>query len=1096
MPGQAADKEPKARPTDPLQLYLHEHHPATRGYQLPPSGPIASVRGIQASLKVAHPIRAGATQRSTTVDIVTLLKRHAKYRGSPEQDPERYDTVYGQWNHFYECINGLNGRIRKEGASGFPECYTMSTKGHELQDPTAAWNRYRLVASQVHEAIREPVQRSHQRRGFSRDWLCGAPFMVIGKNEPHSEEKVQQGRFRVLQIGGLNDHIWLATFARSFKDTASDWSGTDSAVGADCSNQTGLSELMLHFMRTPSGLTSSDCKAYEFTVDEMGWLAFVCVCSFHNGSLEIEELEGLKTDLFDYLATHPSSLVRSALLYALCKSNPYVVTGDGQEYELLDHDGSPLLWRNPSGHPGTTLVSTASRQLMEVTLARLAGVTDLYMITCGDDTVSNVPVRSYAENAASIGKKLTDVLDCRQHIEFMGYRFYFNGQHMYDRVDKALISYLHSPRGPPQEAALRMVLHPDLAEKVITLGRQPPCGNPAAPEAVEEKQETQTDMYTNQLKTKLSDLSEVDKNYLRTALCDPNLKTPTGIPDRVDDYTVVKKVVVDDVIDFTNQGSHTQMDIIMWPFVRKQTLGKVDIQREAEVSYGMPFPEILVGGTGIYVNEENQSPFAATSADGTFQMPNNGPATIDGKMGQVQTIEDEYLGGKLRVIGSSVKVTSAGAEAYQSGTSVAWEQDFTPSEGYVLSQDKIERNENAAETGGEPTPGAHVRRMFWSSVYPLPPNSNSEINQLRRSEKLGKAELGCYLIGNYHHTENSTMAPVLRNVLLDDGMNELTRPATFTSESISDGYDYETNHQRSGFCSGPLMAESTDNKYAMGEGTDQQERENSVRRLPCRQYYSEGAKMRGVRFSGLNTTAPGPAKMRVTTTFYIEVIPNASDLNMATVSKPSPPYSPAALDRLSQTQATMKFAWLAEQNGKGDVTKAITNFLSTPVANTPKFDKISKAAAKTLLGTTNPLVHMIPGYTAGQVIAGYADQRKRGKTATQAAKATILPAARGAGKAYLLSTVLPAAAEAVVSGAPKHQPSGPPPATRVTPSHDGPHPDHWAEVNSYIALTKTVHYNSADWQRIYQWRRRNQAAFQKQVTDHNQHKVSGPPKKK
>lgn len=471
-------------------------------------------------------------------------------------------------------------------------------------------------------------------------------------------------------------------------------------------------------------------------------------------------------------------------------------------------------------------------------------------------------------------------------------------------------------------------------------------------------------------------LSQQDKQFLRTAMADPQIEYPVGVPDDVADSTVMKKIVVEKTINMADYAgvNGTQVDVILWDALRAEQMKRYPLVREAEIQ-SEPGASIFVGGVGVYVHTEDKSFFNLKTTDPNYEDPlNNGWGTTG--RGDTINIPDEYLGGRCRLVGQSVKVVNEGPETYQSGTVRAWEQTVQGSDTYYFNLEQTIKKYPDASEGADPT-----FTKMWSPALqkPPPPGTNAEIMALRRTKLIGHAKDGVFIVGSPDLEDCGSMLPSLKTVVYEDAPI-LTSGNTGTGNGY---YDRVNLNSRFGAVKGlPLFFEESNPSNVpalLG---------NNMYGAPLRNYYTNGT-LRGVRFSGLNNGSsgnPGPAVLRIQCTFYIEQVPSATDQNMLVLAKPSPPENKDALEALNDLRRKMDFAFPARYNGLGTFTKMITNALSTPVGNnkfTRAYDKhVSKPAAKALL--KSDYVKLLPGGTLGQATAQFANAvHKNGNTKSE-----------------------------------------------------------------------------------------------------------------
>lgn len=451
-----------------------------------------------------------------------------------------------------------------------------------------------------------------------------------------------------------------------------------------------------------------------------------------------------------------------------------------------------------------------------------------------------------------------------------------------------------------------------------------------------------------------------EKRFIRTAMADPNIDIPTGVPDDIAENTVVKKVVQEFVINMHDYAATdgTQVDVISWPYLRPMKLTDCTIGRETEVTIPGD-TDLLTGGVGVYVNKEDESPFYSNESAVNFSLPINTTGGM-ANAGQIIYVSDEFLGGRCRMLGRSIKVVNEGPETYQSGTVRAWEQPIPPSVGnYMITESSIKtQNEADAQVSRVRVETEHIM------AAPVPA-SNQQQQNLRRTKLIGHAKDGVFMVDAVDFN-NSTTTPVKRDIIFDEG-SQLT---VASGDQIGE-YNRDTANNRNGWIAGRLVAAQYNN-YKLGSTSVT----DTVTGQNPRNYYM-GNRLRGIRFSGLNTGkdgAPGPAVLRIVVTTFLEQIPSNRDANMASLAKKSPDPNPKVLDFLYDLQAKMDFAFQAKVNGLGQFTSWITKLLSTSVPQnklTKAFDKsgISQKAKNFMLTKGAN----IPGVALGVQAAKYAD---------------------------------------------------------------------------------------------------------------------------
>lgn len=474
-----------------------------------------------------------------------------------------------------------------------------------------------------------------------------------------------------------------------------------------------------------------------------------------------------------------------------------------------------------------------------------------------------------------------------------------------------------------------------------------------------------TSIYTEQVKSEMSrnGLTAEQKNFIRSAMADPNIDQPTGVPDDVSDSSVLKVFKQELVINMSDYAAAnaTQVDIIMWDHLRKTKQFQTLFSGECETS--VQTNALMTGGVGIYVNEEDKSPFYSQISDAHWGMPvNKEPGETD-TYGEVLVLPDDSLGGQMRVIGQSVKVTSEGAESYQSGTVRAWEQTVQPTEAIYVDKNNVGEG---VEEGGGPT--LYHRLEHVADLKELPPASSSQIMNLKRSKLVGKTNEGVFLINSTDLHGDKIYKPVSKNVVYDTGGNLVSMGGDHQGE-----YNTTTN-TRFGYVSGWINVSGPGNGALAAAN-------------PRNYWLSQG--LRGVRFSGLNNGAGGavgPAVLRISVTTIVEQIPSSDDQNMLSIARRSPAKSEAAMQTLSDMRRKMDFAFPAAWNGLGTFTKKLVDLLDKPIADnkfTRAYDKhVSKPAAKAMLGS-KALKAIAPVAVSAAV---FADTKKRGGKTSQAWK--------------------------------------------------------------------------------------------------------------
>lgn len=479
--------------------------------------------------------------------------------------------------------------------------------------------------------------------------------------------------------------------------------------------------------------------------------------------------------------------------------------------------------------------------------------------------------------------------------------------------------------------------------------------------------------YSAQLSSaiKSKPLSNINKQFLRVAMADPNVEQIVGVPDDVADATVTKKIMVERVINMADYaGSNgTQLDIILWDTLRAEQLTRVIAYREAEIGIG-DSNHVFVGGVGIYVQSEDKSAFNLENGDANWEAPLNSGNNTSFR-GDTINIPDEYLGGRCRLLGVAVKAVNEGAATYQSGTVRAWEQPVEGSDTFYINIAQSLRSYDTNESGSD---WAVIKAIAPAEQLPPPPTRNSEILALRRTKLVGKSEEGVFIIGAPELGDGQgTMLPTMKSRVYENA------PVLASGNTGNNNgfYDFVTQSTRNILVKGLPYYNMNNNPSNVPAVLGN----NQVGM--CLRNYHTGGGLRGVRFSGLNNGSsgnPGPAVIRIQATFYIEQIPSQSDVNMLALAKPSPPASPETLAMLQHLRATMDFAYPAKYNGLGTFTKLLTNALSTKVPEnkfTRAYDKhVSKPAAKALL--KSDYVKLLPGGTIGQATAQYANAVHRG----------------------------------------------------------------------------------------------------------------------
>nr|WAY16549.1 putative structural protein [Stellavirales sp.] len=271
---------------------------------------------------------------------------------------------------------------------------------------------------------------------------------------------------------------------------------------------------------------------------------------------------------------------------------------------------------------------------------------------------------------------------------------------------------------------------------------------------------------------------------------------------------------------------------------------------------------------------------------GKFQGVNAGDFSLTGKhwaetFGQM-SVPNEFCAGNGRLVGAGIEANDVTADLYKQGTLHCFRQ--------AQSNENDSQTWNHSNSKGVMAPGGGATvQVAQNSVLEVQPiqwwPANEESVTLLPGTRTWKAEEGCYMVVPFQSVENPATTSEIRVPLLSDDItkvggtpgidpvvSQMWMPtAAYTEISGTSQYLYSAN------------------KFAPVHSA-------------------------GMVFMGLNKQAA----ITLTLNLYYEYFPVSTEVDLATLAKPSASYDPVALSLYSEALKSLPVGVPASMNGLGD----------------------------------------------------------------------------------------------------------------------------------------------------------------------------------
>lgn len=456
FPGNECEKPAKKiNFDDPVVKYVLDQYPEAASMEYPPTGSNNMIKATHQAILNAWEAKRQQTREVTPNDLIGYLdtEEYSLDVTKTQLNDFTYTTIRTK---FYQIMNGDLGGLRKESMAGFPAQYEHQTKGAQINDTHKTWCMFWYYMEKINKNTEGNVPDGYGEREWTMDTLDSMPYVVIPKQELHSQSKVKQGRFRTLQVCGLFEYALAVILLHHWDSVFKTPEQTNYAIGEDLSTTEGRESFKNQLRQwNAENISSCDVSGYEWSTTKARWILFVTYLSCKVGLFDKRDLKDATIEQLEQkLKTSPHKWVKTLLIYTYNFMNAHVIFQDGSEYVLQWPDTNRLYGRNPSGCKTTSFGGSFTRALLEWVFHRehyeYQTGHKFHCKCMGDDTVSNLPKGVYEKNNYIWGLKITDIMEHKTLFEFCGYKFDLNGKDEFKRVVKTLYTFANSTKSLEQ----------------------------------------------------------------------------------------------------------------------------------------------------------------------------------------------------------------------------------------------------------------------------------------------------------------------------------------------------------------------------------------------------------------------------------------------------------------------------------------------------------------------------------------------------------------------------------------------------------------------------------------------------------------------
>lgn len=304
--------------------------------------------------------------------------------------------------------------INLQGSPGIPLSDLCSTNEEVLSSQCNLL--FSTVLYRLERMLNEDLT-SYTPQELIAEGLMDAVKLFI-KQEPHTKEKVQQGRFRLISSMSLIfQFIERVAFTDSTKLCVENWFQCFSKPGIGFNDEkNGIMFAEIRAMFAKYGVVhSNDISGWDWSVS---FELMEEACKF-------VEMKSLRNTAIQYRGRW-SRFMKNYLHFI---STALFCTSDGEVFQIFDDDGEPIAGIMKSGLFLTGFLNSIMRAIVEITLAVEAGDSSPACATMGDDCLRysavEIPESRYADLGLRVKAGSQHVTDMRtQQVDFCSHLYH------------------------------------------------------------------------------------------------------------------------------------------------------------------------------------------------------------------------------------------------------------------------------------------------------------------------------------------------------------------------------------------------------------------------------------------------------------------------------------------------------------------------------------------------------------------------------------------------------------------------------------------------------------------------------------------------
>lgn len=394
-------------------------------------------------------------------------------------------------------------------------------------------------------------------------------------------------------------------------------------------------------------------------------------------------------------------------------------------------------------------------------------------------------------------------------------------------------------------------------------------------------------------------MSAQGRDFLIAALDpmhDNQLHNLAGWPDMETSPSVVRLIKQSITITMPTTPGNYDVYFISWPWINGATFVAGNRTNNVIQTGNIALLSQLscIGGVSVFIVPTGQ-PFLLTN-DPDFQL----------------TIDQRFLSGSNRIVGSGFEIVNTTADLYRQGQLCVWRETASPVAPFHCQVNTTSPSENVLKYLG-----------YQTRLFPSPPRSFASA-MLLPGTRQWRAEDGCYVVTPHSNSYNPSTLPDYSGITV-----QTTETDDIVPSGVQDSWNTFWN------VAGCLTTAFDDNGVA-GAGNIRYSRPQHV--YPVH--------MTGSIFTGVSEKTT----LTLSWNLFLETFPTPADAEILVLAKPSAEPDPMAIKLYSECMSVLPVGVMASENPFGewfaDVVSTITDFL-TPGAlamGMPGLAALSKGA--------------------------------------------------------------------------------------------------------------------------------------------------------